>query len=121
MNHSRAALSSAECRWAGTGLAAEIAQARHVLLLDPADNVLLALADLPAGLCIRDGDTTIALIDAVPLGNKLARMPIAAGSKVIKHGAPIGSATRAIAAGALVHLHNLASDYLATPATERAR
>lgn len=120
MNHSPVALSSAECRRAGPTLAAEITQERRLLLLDPADNVLVAVADLPAGLRIRDGDRTIALIDAVPMGNKFARVPIAAGSKVIKHGASIGSATRPIAAGALVHLHNLASDYLATPRGERA-
>lgn len=94
------------------------ADRQGALLLDPADNVLVAVTDLPAGLEVRDGDRVIVLVDPVPLGNKLARHAIAPGGKVIKHGAAIGSATRAIAAGALVHMHNLASDYLATP--ERA-
>ena len=37
-------------------------------------------------------------------------MSIAAGAAVVKFGGRIGHATRAIAAGEWVHLHNLASD-----------
>ena len=39
---------------------------------------------------------------------------IAAGEKVLKYGAPIGSATRDIGQGEHVHLHNMRSDYLPT-------
>lgn len=85
-----------------------------VLLLAPADNVLVAVADLQAGQWVGDGATDILLAEAVPLGHKLARQRIAAGAPIIKYGARIGSATQAIPAGAWVHLHNLASDYLAT-------
>ena len=85
------------------------------LLLAPPDNVLIAVANLPAGARVTDGQRDIVLGQAVPLGHKLARHPIPAGAKIIKYGASIGSATRAIAAGEWVHLHNLASDYLATP------
>ncbi len=90
--------------------------AQPVLLLDPSDNVLVATADLPAGKRLLDGEREIMLPQPVPLGHKLARQSIETGGKIIKHGAIIGSATRPIPAGALVHLHNLASDYLATPA-----
>jgi hypothetical protein len=34
--------------------------------------------------------------------------------EVFKYSVPIGTATAAIAAGELVHLHNLRSDYIAT-------
>ncbi len=68
------------------------------LLLNPNDNVLVA--------------TTAA--DGAPVGFKIARRAIAAGEKIIKWGAPIGSATRAIAAGEIVHLENMQSDYLPT-------
>ncbi|WP_164156083.1 UxaA family hydrolase [Sandarakinorhabdus rubra] len=85
-----------------------------VLLLAPEDNVLIAVRDLPAGQRLVDGGDEIVLPDAVPLGHKLARRPIPRGASVIKYGASIGSATRDIPAGAWVHLHNLASDYLAT-------
>jgi hypothetical protein len=87
-----------------------------VLLLSPEDNVLIAIADLPAGQRLHDAGRDIVLCEPVPLGHKLARQPIAAGGKIIKYGACIGSATQPIPAGAWVHLHNLASDYLATPA-----
>jgi hypothetical protein len=48
------------------------------------------------------------------MGHKVALVPIAAGEKVCKYGAPIGSATRQIRPGEHVHTHNLASDYLPT-------
>jgi altronate dehydratase len=68
------------------------------LRLHPEDNVL----------------TVIAADGPVPLGHKIAARAIAAGEKIIKYGVPIGSATRAIAAGEHVHTHNLRSDYLPT-------
>ena len=43
-------------------------------------------------------------------GHKYARRPIAAGEAVVKYGMPIGHATRAIAAGEHVHVHNLATN-----------
>jgi altronate dehydratase len=86
-----------------------------VLLLDPADNVLVATADLVAGQEVADGGQIILMSEAVPLGHKLARWPIPVGTRIVKYGAAIGSSTCNIAAGAWVHVHNLASDYLATP------
>ena len=46
---------------------------------------------------------------------------IGAGEKVLKYGAPIGSATCAIAAGEHVHLTNLKSDYTQTHSLDQAR
>ena len=43
-------------------------------------------------------------------GHKVALRDIAAGEAVVKFGVRIGHATRPIAPGAWVHLHNLASD-----------
>jgi len=43
-------------------------------------------------------------------GHKYARRAIAAGESVVKYGQPIGHATRAIAPGEHVHVHNLATD-----------
>jgi len=50
--------------------------------------------------------------DEIPMAHKVALHPIASGTQVHKFGVPIGRATRDIAAGELVHVHNLASDYL---------
>lgn len=83
------------------------------VMLDPRDDVAVALRDLVAGARVRikSGQTMLELValDDIPLGHKLARRAIAAGEKVRKYGEPIGGATSAIAAGAHVHVHNLAS------------
>ncbi|RHW16716.1 altronate dehydratase [Sphingomonas gilva] len=75
------------------------------LLVDPADNVATALGDLAPG----ERACGVVLGEGVARGHKLAVRPIAAGEAVIKLGFPIGRATRAIAAGAHVHSHNLAT------------
>jgi altronate dehydratase len=58
--------------------------------------------------------TVIVTGHTIPLGHKVAARDISAGEKVVKYGAPIGSAITNIAAGEHVHLHNLRSDYLPT-------
>jgi altronate hydrolase len=47
--------------------------------------------------------------DAVPAGHKVALHAIRDGDPIRKYGVPIGRATMAIAAGAWVHSHNLAT------------
>jgi hypothetical protein len=86
----------------------------RLLRLHAADNVLTVIATLEAGTHIRIGDADIAVPSRLPLGHKIAARPIAEGEKIVKYGAPIGSATRAIAAGEHVHTHNVQSDYLPT-------
>ncbi|MGL4239706.1 MAG: UxaA family hydrolase [Beijerinckiaceae bacterium] len=77
------------------------------------DTVAVALRDLPAGASIRwqGGAKTgeVAAREAIPLGHKISLAAVPAGAAVMKYGAPIGRATRAIAAGAHVHVHNLES------------
>ena len=86
----------------------------RLLRLHPDDNVLTVIRTLEAGeLLVVEGVET--LVPArLALGHKVAARAIAAGEKVVKYGAPIGSATRAIAPGEHVHTHNLRSDYLPT-------
>lgn len=90
-----------------------MSEAWDAVVLDPADDVAVALRDLAAGARIRiraaAGTTELELAADIPLGHKLARHAIAAGAPVCKYGAPIGAATAAIAAGAHVHVHNLVS------------
>jgi hypothetical protein len=86
----------------------------RLLLLHPADNVLTVIATLEAGQRVHVGDHDVAIPKRLPLGHKVAARGIAAGEKIIKYGAPIGSATQAIAAGEHVHTHNVRSDYLPT-------
>ena len=79
------------------------------LRLDPGDNVACLLRAHRAGErpVSRDGPLP-ALSGDVPLGHKVAIRDIAAGAPVIKYGVSIGHATRDIAPGDHVHLHNLA-------------
>jgi len=87
---------------------------RRLLRLHPADNVLTVIATLEAGDRVRVDHAEIEILARLPLGHKVAARAIAAGEKIVKYGAPIGSATQSIAAGEHVHTHNLKSDYLAT-------
>ena len=81
----------------------------------PADNVLTVIRTLEPGdeLCVDDTSAS----RSPPAFRSATRSPrarIAAGEKIMKYGAPIGSATRAIAPGEHVHTHNVRSDYLPT-------
>lgn len=52
---------------------------------------------------------TAAVLGDVPYGHKIAVRPIAKGEKIIKYGEEIGVATKEIARGEYVHVHNLDS------------
>jgi hypothetical protein len=86
----------------------------RLLRLHPADNVLTVIATLETGTEISLEGGRVRVPARLALGHKVAARAIAAGEKVVKYGAPIGSATEAIAAGGHVHTHNLKSDYLPT-------
>lgn len=83
------------------------------------DNVLVLLRPLSAGERVRLGGRTVLNLSPLGLGHKIAARDITAGEKIIKYGAPIGSAIRDIALGEHVHLHNIRSDYIPTYALER--
>jgi hypothetical protein len=86
----------------------------RLLLLSEADNVLVATGRIRAGEAVLIGGTPVTLPADLPIGHKLARRAIAAGDKIVKYGAPIGSATAAIAVGTHVHVQNVRSDYTPT-------
>ena len=60
------------------------------LKINPADNVAVAIVDLPAGEQIIVDDVNIVLNQAVPAGHKFALKDFAQGEDVIKYGYPIG-------------------------------
>ncbi len=86
----------------------------RLLLLHPQDNVLIAVRTLEAGDELNLGVAKVPVAVRIVVGHKLAARRIAAGEKILKWGAPIGSATRDIAAGEHVHTHNMQSDYIPT-------
>ncbi|RIA46927.1 altronate hydrolase [Hephaestia caeni] len=72
--------------------------------IHPRDNVVTASRRIAAGEAIGDGVTAET---AVPMGHKIAAVAIGAGMPVLKYGQVIGAATRDIARGAHVHVHNM--------------
>ena len=71
--------------------------------LHPADDVLIACAQLPGGTVVEG----ITVRGIVPPGHKIATRAIAAGEPVRRYNQIIGFASRAIAPGEHIHTHNL--------------
>jgi hypothetical protein len=79
------------------------------LVISARDNVATALEPLDPGRAIRLADVTVIVSEPIPRGHKIALRPILAGEPIVKYGSPIGTASQPIAAGAHVHVHNVAS------------
>lgn len=82
----------------------------QLLHLHANDNVLVALRALPAGTVAAG----VTLQNDISLAHKVAAEAIDNGAPVLKYGMVIGRATRAIASGEHVHVHNMESQYTAT-------
>ncbi len=82
---------------------------KPALVISERDNVATALETLEAGRTVTLGTIAVTVSERIPHGHKLALLPIMSGQPVVKYGSPIGLATTDIAAGAHVHVHNLAS------------
>ena len=91
-----------------------MASSSQLLRLAPEDNVAVALRALRAGEMVNIDGVAFALDRDIAIGHKLAARAIAPGEAIVKYNCPIGVATVAIAAGAHVHTHNVASSYLPT-------
>ena len=82
---------------------------RAALVISERDNVATALEPLERGRAIEVAGVPLVILEPVPRGHKVALRPITKGEPVVKYGSPIGTATSDIAAGAHVHVHNVAS------------
>ena len=85
--------------------------AKRALIMDPKDNVATTIEEIQAGDEVRiasgsDAGTVTAL-EPIPFGFKIALEEIPPGGIIRKYGETIGKAGKAIARGALVHVHNL--------------
>ena len=78
-----------------------------VLLLNPADNVCVAVRNLAAGTPITAGGLANSLAEPIRQAHKIAIREIAVGQPVVKYGQTIGFAAQKIAPGQWVHTHNL--------------
>ncbi len=85
----------------------------HFLIHEAADNVGVAVVDLPAGMdCdgrnLTDNTALKARTEeAIPLGHKIALKDFAVGDSVTKYGCEIGRIVQPVKAGHHVHIHNL--------------
>ena len=75
------------------------------LRINPADNVAVALSDLPAGRAVVFPEGSVVLEGPVPAGHKFTLKALREGEDVVKYGFPIGHVTRDVPAGAHVD-HN---------------
>ena len=78
---------------------------KHALKLHDRDNVVILLDSLECNTPLAAFD--IVLKDSLSTGHKVALKPIKAGEEILKYGQVIGVATKDIAAGEHVHVHNL--------------
>ncbi len=74
------------------------------------DNIAVAARNLDAGMEIQSAHGPLKLAKRVGLGHKLALRPIKKGEAVYKYGQIIGFASRDVAPGDHVHVHNVAAD-----------
>src|SRR3954468_10516985 len=83
----------------------------HVAVhLRPEDNIAVAARSLSAGAQLEHQGQTLTLTGKVGLGHKVALRPIKKGEAVYKYGQIIGFASKDIAPGDHVHVHNLGAD-----------
>jgi altronate dehydratase small subunit len=86
--------------------------APRVIVLDPSDNVAVALAALAGDETVTFGQGTVKVVEPIRFGHKIATREIGAGDPVLKYHEVIGIATRDIAPGEHVHVQNVVSSRL---------
>lgn len=78
------------------------------MVIHAGDSVACLLREHRAGECpVLPTGPVVSLDRDIPIGHKVALVPMRKGEPVIKYGAVIGHATADIAPGEHVHLHNL--------------
>ncbi len=80
---------------------------QKILRLDPRDNVLVALADLPKGEIIRFSGNDYLLLSGVPAKHKFLTQDLAAGDDVIMYGVLVGKVTQNLQRGELLTTRNI--------------
>ncbi|MGJ8672899.1 UxaA family hydrolase [Rubritalea sp.] len=79
----------------------------NVLQIDPRDNVLVALQDLKAGDTVSFKGNDITLTTDIDAKHKFPIADLAAEAKVTMYGVLVGTVCEDVAAGTLLHTHNL--------------
>lgn len=94
--------------------AVPVSEFHRPIVLHAHDNIAIAATEIAVGDALVMAAGVLSAPEAISIGHKLALMDMPKGTQILRYGAPIGSLTQAVKAGAHVHLHNLKSDYIAT-------
>ena len=80
-----------------------------LLIMKDKDNIGIAVRKIDKGETISDPERRLSIQarEEIPFGFKVAIRNIEQDAVVYKYGEPIGKATRPIACGELVHVHNI--------------
>ena len=84
----------------------------RAIVLNPQDNVATLIDTGEAGVaCTLQGEAsgTVTLRGAVPFGHKVCVRQTPAGGDILKYGQVIGQASKDLAVGDHVHIHNVES------------
>ncbi len=96
-----------------------MARANSLIVLDPRDNIAIALQELAVGTRIEQTDlpSVLEVQTVIPRGHKIALVDIAKGDPIIKYGERMGHAYLPIGRGFHVHTHNVIGDRVSTEPT----
>jgi altronate hydrolase len=78
-----------------------------VAKIHPADNVLVALTDLPIGTPVTWDGVTVTTTEKIPAKHKLALQPLAPGAEVTMYGVLVGKMASAVGQGGLLTTANI--------------
>ncbi len=80
----------------------------NILIINPLDNVAVALRDLEAGiLAIVKGMEGFPVLEKIPASHKIALRDISQGEEIIKYGETVAVTSKNIKKGEWVHTHNI--------------
>jgi hypothetical protein len=94
---------------------AHLAGGKNALVIDPQDNVAVALTDLAAGescLVVKDGGEKFEVVvnENIAFGHKFALADLRKDDGVFKYGEEIGRMKEPLAKGGWIHVHNMYCD-----------
>jgi len=81
-----------------------------IIQMDPRDNVLVALAEIPAGIEVEQNGHSFVLTQTIPAKHKFATVTLSAGAEVIMYGVIVGRARTPIEVGGLLTTSNVVHD-----------
>ena len=96
-----------------------MARKNTLIVLDPRDNIAIALQELAVGTIVEQSDIQekLEVKTPIPRGHKIALTDIHKGDPIIKYGERMGHAYQVINRGSHVHTHNVIGDRVSTEQT----